>query len=271
MNLKELRVKLKSEFANNNIETIDVDFIISEVLNLKRNELIFVNEVSESQSKQIEKYAQERMKHIPIDKLFNKAYFYGLEFYVDEDVLTPRPESENLVELALSHIENEHYKSVLDLCCGSGCLGIAIAKNSNTIVDSADVSEKALEVSKINMKKNNVSLNLIHSDMFDNIKNKYDVIVSNPPYIASEEIDKLDKEVKFHDPILALDGGVDGLVFYKQIHDNLINHLNDDGILIMEIGNEQKHDIIKIFSDMKLVDDLKDYAENDRVLSFKLK
>jgi release factor glutamine methyltransferase len=93
------------------------------VLNLKRNELIFVNEVSEIQSKQIEKYAQERMKHIPIDKLFNKAYFYGLEFYVDEDVLTPRPESENLVELALSHIENEHYKSVLDLCCYLTSLG----------------------------------------------------------------------------------------------------------------------------------------------------
>ena len=121
------------------------------------------------------------------------------------------------------------------------------------------------------MNKNNVNLNLIRSNMFENVKKKYNIIISNPPYISSHEISKLDEEVKCYDPILALDGGEDGLMFYREIHNKIKDYLNDNGILILEIGEDQKNDILNIFSDMLLTDELKDYSGNDRVLSFKFK
>ena len=271
MNLKELRIKLKKEFAESAIETTDVDFIIAEVLEIKRNDVIFVEEISDCEADKIIEYSKLRLRNVPVDKIFKKAYFYGLEFYVDENVLSPRPESENLVELAIKHIEKNNYKTLLDLCCGSGCLGIAIKRNSQVEIDSVDVSEVALKITEKNMKKNSVNLNLIKSNMFENVKKKYDIIISNPPYISSQEILKLDKEVKCHDPILALDGGEDGLVFYREIHEKVKEHLNENGVLILEIGEDQRRDVINIFSDMNLIDALKDYSGNDRVLSFKFK
>jgi release factor glutamine methyltransferase len=209
------------------------------------------------------------LKNCPVDNIFKKAYFYGLQFKVNDNVLSPRPESEMLVDCALNKIEKNKFKTVLDLCSGSGCLAISIKKNSNTIVDAVDISKKAIKVAKFNAKQNDVQINFIQSDMFDLLTKTYDLIISNPPYIESKIIKTLDKEVQNHDPILALDGGADGLEFYKIINNNLDKYLNINGILILEIGDDQKEKIINLFNNYLLIDAIKDYGNNDRVLIFK--
>ena len=269
MKLIELRKDLKNKFESNNIEVEDVDFIISEILNIKRTELLFVDKISNEQLEKIEKCAELRLNNVPVDKIFKKAYFYGLEFKVDENVLTPRSESEILVEKAIQYIQNNNYKTALDLCTGSGCLAISIKLNCEIEMTASDISTKALSVAKHNAEKNNAKIQFIHSNMFEKIQESYDIIISNPPYIDTDEIKDLDLEVKEHDPHIALDGGEMGLKFYNIIHDNLRKHLNDDGIIVMEIGDEQKELIISLFNDFNLVESLKDLSGNDRVLIFK--
>ena len=218
---------------------------------------------------EINKAAELRLQNMPIEKIFKKAYFFGYEFKVDENVLSPRPESELLVEQAIKYIKENNYKTVLDMCTGSGCLAIAVKKNAKVKVTAVDVSAKALAIAKHNAKKLDAEIEFIKSNMFEAVENKFDLIISNPPYIDTQEIAELDVEVKEHDPKLALDGGEFGLKFYNIIHDNLRKHLNDDGTLILEIGEDQKELIVSLFNDFYLVEVVKDYADNDRILVFR--
>lgn len=268
MKLLELRKQLKTEFASLNIETEDVDFIISEILNVKRTDLILIDEVSDEQFCNIREKCEMRKNNIPVDKIFQKSYFYGLTFAVNENVLSPRPESELLVETALKYINENNYKTVLDLCTGSGCLAIATKLNSNVQMTATDISQKALSVAKQNAKNLQAEIEFIRSNMFEKIEGTFDLIISNPPYIDSDEVKELDLEVINNDPLLALDGGAMGLKFYNIIHDNLRKHLNENGMIIMEIGEDQKDLIISLFNDFNLVDSLKDLSGNDRVLIF---
>lgn len=269
MKLLELRNELKKEFSQQSIDVADVDFIISEVLGVSRTELVLIDEIELEHVEEIKNKATERLSNVPVEKIFNKSYFYGLEFWVDENVLSPRPETEIVVEEALESIKQNNYSSVLDLCTGSGCIAISIKKNAQAIVTASDISTKALQIAKSNAKKHNLEINFIKSNMFENLEGKFDLIVSNPPYIDTQEIELLDKEVKEHDPFIALDGGELGLKYYNIIHDNLRKVLNDDGMLILEIGDEQKDLIVSLFNDFDLVKSLKDYSGNDRVLIFK--
>lgn len=269
MRLFDLRKELKNEFASSHIETEDVDFIISEVLGVKRTDLILINEISSEQEKEIRKSCDLRKRNIPVDKIFKKAYFYGLTFEVNENVLSPRPESELLVETALKHIKENNYKTALDLCTGSGCLAIATKLNCEIELTATDISQKALTVAKQNAKNLQAEIKFIRSNMFEKIEDKFDLIISNPPYIDSDEVKTLDAEVINNDPHLALDGGAMGLKFYNIIHDNLRKHLNDNGMIIMEIGEDQKDLLISLFNDFNLVESLKDLSGNDRVLVFR--
>lgn len=269
MKLIDLRKSLKQEFVNNNIEAVDADFIIAEVLNVKKTELVFINEITEQQAKQIRQKANLRLNNMPVEKIFKKAYFYGLQFKVDENVLSPRADSEHLVDLAIKYIAENNYKTMLDLCTGSGCLAVSIKKHANIDVVASDVSAKALAIAKHNAKLNDVEIEFVNSNMFQKINKKFDLIVSNPPYIDTSEIELLDKEVKNYDPFIALDGGELGLKFYNIIHDNLRKTLNDGGMIIMEIGEDQKDLIVSLFNDFNLVEAVQDYAGNDRVLVFK--
>lgn len=268
MKLLNLRKELKNEFSQHNIEIVDVDFIISEVLNVPRTELALIDEIDIEQVDEIKQKAEMRLNNMPVEKIFNKSYFFGLEFKVDENVLSPRPESELLVETALKYIKQNNYKTVLDMCTGSGCLGISIKKNAEVLVSASDVSSKALKIAKHNAESLNAEIDFIKSNMFENINGKFDLIVSNPPYIDSEEIKELDKEVIDHDPIIALDGGEMGLRFYNIIHENLRKYLNDGGMLIMEIGEDQKDILLSLFNDFNLVECIKDYDNHDRVVVF---
>ena len=271
MKLFELRKKLKNEFASLNIEIEDVDFIISEVLNIKRTEITLIDEIEDIKEKEIIEKCKLRKNNVPVDKIFKKAYFYGLEFKVDENVLSPRPESELLVEKAIYYIKKNNYKTALDLCTGSGCLAIATKLNCNIEMTAIDISTKALKVAKENAKTNNAEINFIRSDMFEKIEGRFDIIISNPPYIDSDEVKTLEAEVLNNDPHMALDGGEMGLKFYNIIHDNLRKHLNDNGMIIMEIGEDQKELLKTLFNDFNLVESLKDLSGNDRVLIFSIK
>ena len=269
MKLLNLRKELKQTFLAKEIEEADVDFIVSEVLGVSRTELVLIDEVEDTKANEIKEKAELRLNNVPIEKIFKKSYFFGLEFKVDENVLSPRPESELLVEKALTYIKENNYASVLDMCTGSGCLAISIKKNATVDVTAVDVSSKALAIAKQNAKRLEAEIKFIKSNMFSEVDGKFDLIVSNPPYIDTQEIEELDIEVKEHDPKIALDGGEFGLKFYNIIHDNLRKHLNENGTLILEIGNDQKDLIVSLFNDFYLVEAIKDYSDNDRILVFR--
>ena len=206
---------------------------------------------------------------MPIQYITNKQEFMGLSFYVDENVLIPQPDTEILVEEVLNKINKQD--KILDLCTGSGAIGISLAKNTENIkIYMSDISEKALEIAQRNITKNKVEerCELIVSNMFENIYSKYDVIVSNPPYIESEEIKILPKEVR-SEPIIALDGGFDGLDFYRIIANEAYKYLKENGILALEIGYNQKEKVIDLLNKTGKYKDIyckKDLGGNDRVV-----
>ena len=195
-----------------------------------------------------------------------------LSFYVDENVLIPRPDTEILVEEAISICKKNNYTKILDLCTGSGAIAVSLAKYlENVDITAVDISNNALKIAKRNARSNNVEekITFIESDLFDNLSNnKYDIIVSNPPYIKKEEINYLDKEVK-REPRLALDGGMDGLDFYRKIAQNAFKYLNNKGTLCLEIGFNQKEKVINLLKKEGKYTNIyckKDLGQNDRCL-----
>jgi len=208
----------------------------------------------------------------PLQYITNSQEFMKLNFYVDENVLVPQPDTEILVENVLELIKGKKVK-VLDLCTGSGAIGISIAKYSeNAKVAGTDISKEALKIANINSKNNNVNVEFILSDMFENLENiKFDIIVSNPPYIKTAEIDKLSNEVK-SEPHLALDGGKDGLDFYKIIINDGYKYLNENGYICLEIGYDQKDEVFDLITESERYTDIKCYKDlggNDRVIIMK--
>lgn len=212
----------------------------------------------------------------PLQYITNYQYFYGYKFYVDENVLIPQPDTEVLVASAIEAIKKMLKKkpddgeiSVLDMCTGSGAIAISIKKQfedvKNLKVMASDISKKALEVAKRNAKeilKNENSISWLNNDLFDGITEKFDLIVSNPPYIRTADLEKLPDDVK-HEPIIALDGGKDGLDMYRRIRAQVPNNMKENSILMMEIGYDQKEDVMSLFESSKC---LKDFAQNDRVI-----
>lgn len=186
----------------------------------------------------------KRLSHVPVAYILNLKYFYSLPFYVDENVLIPRYDSEIIVYEAVNIIKQNGFLSVLDMCCGSGCLGIAVSRNTGAEVLLADISEKAVAVAEKNIKKLlccNVSA--VQSDLFSGINGKFDVIICNPPYVTEEEYKTLDPQVRCYEPKNALVGGLD---FYKRISSMAADYLNPGGYLLYEIGCSQADDVTSI-------------------------
>lgn len=207
----------------------------------------------------------------PLQYITNQQYFMGLSFYVDENVLIPQPDTEILVETVITNITELGIKNkfdlgnmkVLDLCTGSGAIAISIKKYLPEVqVFASDISKNALKIAQKNANNNKVKINFIESNMFENISETFDVITSNPPYIKTEEIRKLSKQVQ-NEPKLALDGGKDGLDFYKIIAKEAPKHLNKNGVILMEIGYDQGQAVTNLFKNSKCI---KDYAGNSRVV-----
>jgi len=215
----------------------------------------------------LNEYVEKRLGHMPIQYILNKAYFCGLPLYVNENVLIPRFDTEVLVEEVLALSKKDKSKRILDMCTGSGAIAIALKKLGGfERVDALDISDKALEVSKRNAKELDLDINFLKSDMFSSLTSeiKYDIIVSNPPYIQSDVVDTLENEVKDFEPRLALDGDVDGMKFYKIIAENYENYLADNGVLALEIGYDEADDIRALFEGKNVVIK-KDLANLDRV------
>lgn len=183
-----------------------------------------------------------RKTRMPLEYITHETEFMGLPFYVDEHVLIPRQDTECLVEDLLPVTEG---RDILDLCCGSGCIGISLAVLGGCkTVTLSDISGEALQVAAKNADQNGVRVNVVCSDLFDRIEGRFDIIVSNPPYIPTEQIGTLMPEVREYEPHLALNGADDGLMFYRNIVSGSRYYLRDQGILAFETGCDQGEDIL---------------------------
>lgn len=205
----------------------------------------FVDGMSQMSAEEEEKYVQlleKRAKRIPLQHLTGVQEFMGLEFSVNEHVLVPRQDTELLVLEAEKRLRqmNGNHLEVLDMCTGSGCIAVSLKKRNGEInCVAADISEKALEMARINAKKMQVNITFIQTDMFSKVTGIYDMIVSNPPYIPTKVIESLEDEVRLHDPFSALDGKEDGLYFYRILAKEASHYLKMGGWLYMEIGHDQ--------------------------------
>ena len=275
MKCLELKEKLKTLFEANGIDDFaDIDWIMVELLETQRSMLPFYGEVSTEKEELIMQAVEKRLKHIPIAYIFGKTNFYGYDLSVNENVLIPRLDTEVLVEEVIADINSRNGKvSVLDIGTGSGAIIVTIKKETNAECYAVDISGKALEVAKENAKENNAEIEFIESNLFENIKDlKVDFIVSNPPYIETETVKGLEPEVVSNEPILALDGGEDGLDFYRIIVKETKNHLNKNGRLYFEIGYNQGESVSALMKEgFKNIEVIKDYGGNDRVVRGVLK
>lgn len=248
----------------------DILLLIYEIFNInfsKWTVMKYDETVEDERTELLRHYVQMRLKKMPVQYILNKAYFCGIPFFVDENVLIPRFDTEILVEEVLNLACGNKKCKILDMCTGSGAIAVSLKKLGGFLnVDALDISDKAVEIAKKNAKNLECEVNIFKSDMFSGLttENKYDIIVCNPPYIKSEIIKTLDSEVKDFEPRLALDGDADGLKFYRIIEKKFKNYLNKDGILVMEIGYDQGKDIIDIFKNCKDVKIKKDLSNLDR-------
>lgn len=266
---RELRKNLEITFQKAGItELADIDWIMVEVTGKSRSMLQFVEQFSTEETSKIMAAVEKRIKHIPLGYIFGKSYFYGREFKVNENVLIPRQDTEILIDEICKDIKSRQENvSVLDIGTGSGAIAITVQKETNAKVLAVDVSEKALEIAKDNAKHLEADVEFVQSDLFEKVEGKFDFIVSNPPYIETDVIETLDDEVKLNEPILALDGGGDGLDFYRKIVDDAPKYLNKGGKLYFEIGYNQAEALKNLMKE-KFKDILvyKDYGDNDRVV-----
>ena len=238
---------------------------------------MLIHDNDELDAKVIDTYNKmiERLKSgEPVQYILNKQEFMGLNFYVDKNVLIPQPDTENIVEevIAITEVlkKTKNELKILDMCTGSGAIAISLAKYvEKTLIYASDISENALKIAEENATRNLVNVVFFKSDVFKNILPafQFDVIVSNPPYIETKVIPELSKEVR-SEPELALDGGEDGLKFYREIIKNAKEYLTENGYLVFEIGYDQRASVMTLLKDngYKNIYSKKDLAGNDRVI-----
>ena len=252
---------------------LDARYILEYITGLNSAQYFIHSEdiIEKDKAEEFFRLIERRSKRIPLSYVIGTRDFFGLTFKVDENVLIPEQETELLVEEVIKHSEG---KSVLDMCTGSGCIAISIALfGKPSKVAASDISEKALKVARENAKSLKAGeISFIQGDMFENVTDKFDIIVSNPPYIETGEIDELMPEVRDYIPRLALDGDIDGLKFYRIISKEAVKKLNKNGRIFYEIGYNQSRAVASIllengFTDVKI---MKDYSGLDRIVMAKL-
>ena len=279
MKIKEVLSNGISILKQFNIEdgTLKAKILLADLLD-KSKEYLMIHSDDEIDEK-INKIFIERIERLknnePIQYIINKQEFMGFEFFVDKNVLIPQPDTENLVEEVILISEkikkdNKDELRILDMCTGSGAIAISLSKLiKKSLVYASDISKKALEIADENSNKNNSNVLFFESNLFSKIPKiyKFDIIVSNPPYIETETIKTLSEEVK-NEPMLALDGGEDGLDFYRKITKDAKRYLNKDGYLAFEIGYNQRMAVENILKEngYKNIYSRKDLGGNDRIV-----
>ncbi len=258
----------KKLFAEKGIDESDAEWIYSLVLNIPRSQLEDKERVVKpSEAKKVEEIVQKRLTGRPLWYVIGDTEFYGCKIKVDERALIPRPETEILAEHAIKTVEEGD--KVLDLCTGSGCIAIAIAKNcagKRVQVTASDVSDAAIMLAKENANYNSVDITFIQSDLFSKIHGRFNLIVCNPPYIKTSEIPALQREVRDWEPRIALDGGEDGLDFYRRLAREISRYIAKGGMLMLEVGEGQAEEVLKLFEKRDYAMVVKDYQGVDRIL-----
>lgn len=255
----------------------EAELMVMSVMEMDRTRLVLNGKlpVMPQHTYRMNKMIERRKKGEPLQYILGETEFMSLDFFVREGVLIPRSDTEILVETVIDKIGDKK-TTVADICTGSGCIGISIAHyKKNTDVELFDISDIALETAEKNIKRNNV-LDRVKSYKMDILneypKKKYDVVVSNPPYIEKAVIETLQTEVKDYEPRIALDGGEDGLVFYRRIAETAHNFLKKGGLLAFEIGYNQGESVRGLMqNDFYDTEVIKDLNDNDRVVIGKLK
>lgn len=277
MLLNKIQKKMSKNFLINGIETHELDarIILKEVLSFNDKDLILNQDflISKNLINKINSFELRRIKGEPISKIFKKRDFFKSSFIISNDVLDPRPETELIVEIANNFIKKNKVKNILDLGTGSGCILLSVLKENKMINGlGIDLSKEAINIALKNSKKLQLDKqsNFLISNWMSSINFRYDIVVSNPPYIASSDIKKLAEDVKSYDPLLSLDGGDDGLNCYRAIAKDLKRIINKNAIIILEIGYNQSISVIEIFkkNDFKLIKKYNDINGLDRVLTF---
>lgn len=270
LTLKEALAKAVDKLQQMEVPDADIDawYLLSYVTGLDRAAFFLHGDepMAEPDMIRYRDLVTKRGERIPLQHLTGEQEFMGLDFHVNEHVLIPRQDTECLVERVLPYVDG---KRVLDVCTGSGCIAIAIAKlGKSFIVHGVDISEEALAVARQNATELNASVELFAGDLMTRMDGQYDVIVSNPPYIPPSVIEGLMPEVRLHEPMLALDGGQDGLEFYRRIAGQAVTRLAPNGRLFLEIGCEQAAAVAEILQKQgyREVQVFQDLAGKDRIV-----
>ena len=269
------------ELKNGNVEEpkLKARLLMQYVLN-KSRQYVIVNDMEQLDKAKEKQYLEEikiLKKGVPIEHITHQKEFMKLSFFVDKNVLIPRQDTEILVEEVINIAKKNNAKKILDLCTGSGAIAVSLAKYlPQAEITAIDISNEALKIAKKNAISNNVEnqITFISSDMFTNLnEEKFDIIVSNPPYIKTNVIKNLDIQVQ-NEPYIALDGGKDGLDFYKKIINESYQYLKYNGYLCLEIGFDQKIDVIELIENTERFTGTyskKDLFDNDRIIVTRLK
>ena len=249
---------------------LDARLLLEELCGTDRNDLLVHGDrpVTEQQENSYVNYIELRSRHIPLQHITGYQEFMGLRFKVTPDVLIPRQDTETLVEEVLKNLHDG--MRILDLCTGSGCILLSLLRYSNDCVGvGADLSKKALAVAEENAGSLGLTAEFVQGDLFEPVTGKFEIIVSNPPYIPSNVIPTLMEEVREHDPLMALDGKEDGLYFYREIIGQASEYLYPGGMLFLEIGCEQAEAVTELMKNAgyRDVTVCKDLAGLDRVVS----
>ena len=252
---------------------LDARLLLEEVCGTDHNTLLCHGdrEVSEAEEEQYRKALEQRAVHVPLQHLLGYQDFMGLNFQVNEHVLIPRQDTEILVEEAMRYLHDG--MRILDLCTGSGCILLSLLHYSNDCEGTGvDISKEALQVAALNAELLGIKADFLKSDLYEKVTGKFDLLVSNPPYIERKVIPTLMEEVREYDPYIALDGGEDGLDFYRRIIGGAQDYLKRGGQILMEIGSGQAQAVSELLREagFKEIDVCRDFAGLDRVVSGRL-
>ena len=265
--LSEMLRTTKQKFEKAGIDASDAEWIYSLVLDVKRSDLEKERIIIPSETRRINNIVEQRLTGRPLWYIIGDVDFYDCKIKVDERALIPRPETEILADNAVKIIEEGD--KVLDMCTGSGCIAISIAKHcaaKHVQVTAADVSDAAIMLAKENAELNGVDINFVQSDLFSKIHGRFNLIVCNPPYIRSADIDGLQREVRDYEPRVALDGGEDGLDFYRRLAKEVTRYIAKGGMLMLEVGEDQAQEVLKLFEKRDYAMIVKDLCGVDRFL-----
>lgn len=272
MNYREVYEVGRQRLERSSIENaaLDARYLLEFVCHTDRNDLLIHGdrEIKDEEADRYLQYIASRESHIPLQHITGTQEFMGLEFQVNEDVLIPRQDTELLVEEAMLRVHDG--MRIMDMCTGSGCILLSLLHYSNDCYGlGSDISEAALAIARQNAKKLAIKADFVHGNLFEQVEGKFDIMVSNPPYIQSNVIGELMPEVREHEPRLALDGREDGLYFYKKIINECSLYLHGGASVLFETGYDQGQPVKELMEQAGFteVTVIKDYAGYDRVVA----